>query len=136
MSTTSAARVSGLLIPLFSMASSRSWGIGEISDLVPMSTWMRQAGQAALIMLPVSAMAEGQHSPYSALSAMALDPIYVSLADVEEFAALGGEAALDEAMRRDLAVARAAPTVDYDRVRKLKRRALELAYARFLDAEW
>src|SRR5438445_13748672 len=39
--------------------------------------------------LPI--LAPGQHSPYSAISAMAIDPIFISLRNVPEFEALGGE---------------------------------------------
>ena len=42
-------------------------------------------------MLPLNEMAAGQQSPYSAVSAMAIDPIFIRLPDVPEFAALGGE---------------------------------------------
>ena len=33
-------RRAGLLVPLFSMPSSRSWGIGEIGDIPAMAAWM------------------------------------------------------------------------------------------------
>jgi 4-alpha-glucanotransferase len=81
-------------------------------------------------------MAPGERSPYAAMSAFAMDPLYVSLTDVEDFAAAGGEAALAAAERVALAAARARPDIDYDGVRALKRHALEIAHARFVAAEW
>jgi 4-alpha-glucanotransferase len=54
-------------------------------------------------------MAEGQHSPYSAMTAMAIDPIYIALDEVEEFEAVGGEGALSDDDRCALAAAREAP---------------------------
>jgi 4-alpha-glucanotransferase len=124
-------RHAGLLVPLFSLASRQGWGIGEIPDLAAASRWMQRAGLDLLLMLPVNEMASGQHSPYSTLSAMAIDPIYIRLADVADFAALGGEAALDAETRAAIAEVRAAPRIDYPRVRALKRAALRKAFERY-----
>src|SRR5437762_1878272 len=90
-----ARRQAGLLLPLFSFPSTASWGIGEIGDLVPMTAWLSAAGLRLLQLLPLNEMAPGQHSPYSAISAMAIDPIFIRVPDVAEFAAEGGESSLD-----------------------------------------
>lgn len=127
-------RHAGLLVPLFSIPSTRAWGIGEIPDLVPLARWMQQAGLDMLQMLPVNEMASGQHSPYSTLSAMAIDPIYIRLADVPEFESVGGEAALDPETRAALAELRATTRVDYPRVRGVKRAALRASFDRFESA--
>ncbi len=79
-------RSAGLVVPLFSLHSSRSAGIGDIGDLAPLGAWMRRAGLRALQLLPVGTLPAGETSPYSALSAMAIDPVYISLADVPELA--------------------------------------------------
>jgi 4-alpha-glucanotransferase len=130
------ARHAGLLIPIFSMPSSRSWGIGEIADIVPMAGWLRQAGQDILQLLPINEMATGQESPYSAMSAMAIDPIFISLHQIEDFRALGGEDSLDPASRDTLRAVRASRTIDYAAVRSLKERALRSAFRRFRDTDW
>ncbi len=129
-------RLSGLLVPLFSIPSSRSWGIGEIPDVEVFGAWLRSAGQDLWQLLPVNEMAGGQHSPYSALSAMAIDPIFISLDLLEDYAALGGEASMDESARLDLAGVRSTRTIDYDTVRALKDGALRESFERFLDVEW
>lgn len=129
-------RRSGLLIPLFSAPSTRSWGIGEIGDVAPLAVWLQGAGQRILQLLPLNEMAAGTQSPYSAISAMAIDPIYIRLDDVDEFASCGGLAALDEADRGDIAHARQAATVEYGRIRPVKARALRLAFSRFCSHEW
>ena len=96
-------RRSGLLIPLFSAPSSDSWGIGDIGDVEPLSRWLAAAGQHILQLLPLNEMASGHQSPYSAMSAMAIDPIYIRVPDVPQFAAGGGEASLSEEDRERLA---------------------------------
>jgi len=130
-----ATRAAGLFLPLFSMPSSRSWGIGEFRDLPAIARWMEGAGLRVLQLLPVNEMATGQNSPYSALSAMALDPIFIAVDEVADFQALGGDA-LDGAMRGVRDHARASRAVDYRAVRLLKDRALRASFRRFLEHEW
>ncbi len=133
--TTKFPRLSGVLVPLFSIPSTRSWGIGEMGDLAPFASWLRAAGLRLLQILPLNEMAAGGASPYSALSAMAIDPIYISVSAVEDFQALGGTAAMDAAWRDCLAAAQAAPSIDYPLVRSVKRTALRAAFERFRDVE-
>ena len=129
-------RAAGLLLPLFAMPSTRSWGIGECADLPVLARWMRGAGLGVLQVLPLNEMAPGQASPYSAVSAMALDPVFISVPDVPDFHELGGEDALDTAARGLLDHARASRAVDYWSVRTLKDRALRSAFRRFVRHEW
>lgn len=129
-------RRAGLLIPLFSFPSSSSWGIGDIGDVGPMTGWLNAAGQSVLQLLPLNEMADGEQSPYSALSAMALDPIYIRLQDVKEFAALGGEESLSADDRSVLDRVRRSPVVDYQSIRRTKLAALTSAFERFVDADW
>jgi 4-alpha-glucanotransferase len=128
-------RRAGVMVPLFSLASSASWGIGELTDLPRFASWMRDAGLTLLQLLPLHEMSPGETSPYSSMTAMALDPLYLHLPDVEDFTAIGGEAALDEEARARLDTVRRSPTVCYPDVRALKMQALRSAYARFQDAE-
>ena len=131
-----ARRQAGLLIPLFSCPSSTSWGIGDIGDLVPLTAWLSGAGQRILQLLPLNEMAPEEHSPYSAISALAIDPIYIRVPDVPEFAALGGEASLSADDRERLDASRRAPRIDYPTVRRLKRASLRAAFERFMVDEW
>jgi len=129
-------RRAGVLIPLFSCASTTSWGIGEIGDIVPLAAWLARAGVGVLQLLPINEMAPGQQSPYSAISAMAIDPIYIRLAGVPDFDACGGERSLGGDDRARLDRARQSPRVDYAAVRHLKYTALRAAFDRFYEAEW
>jgi 4-alpha-glucanotransferase len=129
-------RQAGLLLPLSACPSIRSWGIGEIGDMPAAARWMLQAGLRIWQLLPVHEMAPGQSSPYTVLSAMAIDPIYISLPLVAEFQDSGGEAALDGAASGLLAHLRAAPAIDYWGVRTLKGRVLRTCFTRFVEHEW
>jgi 4-alpha-glucanotransferase len=125
-------RHSGLLVPLFSMPSRASWGIGEIGDIPQLAAWLRDAGQDLLQLLPIHEMAVGQRSPYSALTAMAIDPILISVHAVDEFRELGGEAAMSADWRSRLGEARRSPAVDYSLVRGVKRDALSVSFDQFV----
>jgi len=136
MSSSNGRRRAGLLIPLFSCSSTASWGIGDIADIEPLTAWLANAGQHILQLLPLNEMAPGQQSPYSAISAMAIDPIFISVPQVAEFAALGGEDGLPPADREALTAVRLARRIEYKDVRALKRRALRSAFEHFLAHEW
>jgi 4-alpha-glucanotransferase len=128
-------RHAGLLIPLFSLPSTGSWGIGEIPDIPTAARWLQGGGQDLLQILPINEMAPGLKSPYSAISAMAIDPIFIALGGVEDFAALGGEHALGAGERDTLNAVRAANAIDHGPVRALKDASLRRAFERFRDEE-
>jgi 4-alpha-glucanotransferase len=126
-------RSAGLVVPLFSLHSARSWGIGDIGDLVSCAPWLERAGFRSLQLLPVSTLPAGQTSPYSALSAMAIDPVYVAIPDVSDFQDPAWLPLADQAALRRT---RAAERVRYDDVRQAKESALRLAFSHFYDVDW
>ena len=141
--TTEARRVAGVTVPLFSLRGPRSWGIGEIGDLPAFAQWARGAGIRLVQLLPLGEISGGETSPYAALTAFGIDPIYISLADVPD---LGNDAqdAVDQARLHrthgdssygQLARVHESRTVDYATVRELKQRALRVAFDRFHDGE-
>ena len=54
-------------------------GLARSLTSFPLSRWLEQAGLDFVQFLPLNEMQEGQSSPYSALSAMAIDPCYIAL---------------------------------------------------------
>ena len=128
-------RQSGIAVPLFSLVSDHGWGIGEFIDLAEFSAWLTEAGQSAVQLLPIHEMPPIETSPYSAMTAMALDPIYLSVPDVPDFNALGGEEALDDGERAEIARLRQSPRIEYAAVRRIKDRWLRRAFDRFLTME-
>ncbi|MGB8932957.1 MAG: 4-alpha-glucanotransferase [Anaeromyxobacteraceae bacterium] len=130
------ARQAGVLIPLFSIRTGASWGVGEIPDLAPFARWASSAGFSLVQVLPVNEVSRGQNSPYAALTAFAIDPVYAAVEALEDFDAAGGFAALTPSERRLVAELKDSPTVRWDDARRLKQRALELAFASFHRREW
>ena len=124
------ARRAGISVPLFSLRSSRSWGIGEIGDIFAAGVWLRSAQQSVLQILPLNELAPGESSPYSPLSAMAIDPQFISIWMLDDAPVLA------EAMADEIEVVRRLPRIDYARVRALKARALRASFERFVNTEW
>ena len=123
-------RRAGVCVPLFSLRSTRSWGIGEIGDIPFVAEWLRVAHQSVLQLLPLNELALSESSPYSPLSALAIDPQFISIWKME-----GAEAFADE-WRDEIARVRSTPRIDYAAVRGLKRRALRALFERFVKNEW
>jgi 4-alpha-glucanotransferase len=128
-------RRAGVMIPLFSLCSSTSWGIGEYGDVARFGDWVRETGHDFVQILPITELPESETSPYSALTAMALDPVYISPPAVEDFHALGGEAQMPADDLARLARLRSSPKIAYRDVRELKGKWLRRAYEHFRRTE-
>ena len=123
-------------MPLFSLRSEESWGVGEVPDLTSFSRWASRAGFSAVMLLPFHEVWPGETSPYGAVTAFALDPVFVRLGDCEDFVAAGGEASVfNEEQRASLAHCRAASEVQWEKIRSLKTAALAACFKQFKDTE-
>ncbi|MFL5787834.1 MAG: 4-alpha-glucanotransferase, partial [Flavisolibacter sp.] len=73
----------GVAIPVFSLRSQNSFGIGEFADIKLLVDWANETGLKLIQLLPVndtSATYTWKDSyPYAAISAFALHPIYINL---------------------------------------------------------
>ena len=73
----------GVAIPVFSLRSEKSFGVGEFSDLKLLVDWAKEAGLKLIQILPVNDTT-ATHTftdsyPYAAISAFALHPLYLHL---------------------------------------------------------
>ncbi len=68
----------GVNIPLFSLRSEQSCGIGEYLDLIPMIRWCSEVGFSVIQTLPLNDTGP-ETSPYCALTSTALNPVFLSL---------------------------------------------------------
>jgi 4-alpha-glucanotransferase len=118
----------GVAIPVFSLRSRNSSGVGEFSDLKLLVDWARQTGLKMIQLLPINdtiATNSWKDSyPYAAISAFALHPIYINLKDV----AGKGQATIVNSLREKQNELNALPDVDYEAVIKLKLSALRKIY--------
>jgi 4-alpha-glucanotransferase len=129
-------RKAGVVLPLFSVRTRRDWGIGQVTDLPACGAWLRRAGQRLLQILPPHELSRGETSPYGALTAFGLDPIYADVEAVEDVDVALVAQTLGDSGRGVLDRVRSSPRVDYGAVRDLKTRVLHAAFQRFHEREW
>lgn len=132
----SAPKIAGILIPLFSIRTSRSLGIGDIADLPELARWAVEHGQKLVQLLPLGDLPEGETSPYSASTSFAIDPMYVAVDQLEDVTAEESHALIGPDADATLARIRAASNVEYGTVRAIKRRILRAAFDRFFVEQW
>jgi 4-alpha-glucanotransferase/glycosidase len=113
--------LAGVAVPVAALRSERSCGIGEFSDLKLLIDWCRHTGQKMINLLPVNDTGYNS-SPYSALSAMALNPVYLCLDELPLSQKLKEEV---EAMRRQSA---GHVRVRYYEIVRFKERILRAVY--------
>ena len=113
-------RGAGVAMPVFSLRSEKSFGVGEFLDLPLLADWARRAGLKLIQILPVndtSATHTWMDSyPYAGISAFALHPLYLNLDRVA-----GKEnRPLLKSLARQREQLNALETVDYEAVMKAK----------------
>jgi len=74
-------RRGGILVPLSSLLSRYSFESGDIHSLYPLAEFAKEVGFSIIQLLPLNDTGFGT-SPYSAISAFAIDPLYISLHDL------------------------------------------------------
>jgi 4-alpha-glucanotransferase len=121
---------------LYSLRSSRNWGIGDFSDLSELARAAASRGAAALGLNPLHALFPSnpaQVSPYSPSSRTFLNPIYIDVAAVPEFEKSEDARRLagSVAFQQRIDAARASLLVDYVAVWAAKREALEALHCAF-----
>ena len=81
-------RVAGVSVPLFSLRSEHSYGVGDFGDLYRFVDWAAAAGIRIIQLLPVNDTTLTRHwgdsYPYNIVSAFALHPHYIDLTQVGE----------------------------------------------------
>ncbi len=73
----------GVAIPVFSLRSKNSFGVGEFNDIKLMAKWSKLIGVKLIQLLPINDTIESKTSddsyPYAANSSFALHPLYINL---------------------------------------------------------
>jgi 4-alpha-glucanotransferase len=118
----------GVAIPVFSLRSKNSFGVGEFTDLRLLVDWAKATGLKLIQILPVNDTT-ATHSwtdsyPYAAISAFALHPIYINLDKVagKEHADILRSLKTKQKQLNDL------PDLDYEQVMKFKLEVLGELY--------
>ena len=110
----------GVSVPVFSLRSRDSFGVGEFTDLKLLVDWARKSGLKLIQILPVNDTTATQtwadSYPYASISAFALHPIYLNLEKVagKKFAGLVKTLKKKQKQLNELA------ELDYEQVIKFK----------------
>jgi 4-alpha-glucanotransferase len=117
-------RGAGVAIPVFSLRSEKSLGVGEFTDIKFLVDWAKKVGMKLIQLLPINdTNATGTWTdsyPYAAISAFAFHPIYVN---IEQIA--GKKSATLKSAQAKL---NALDAVDYEAVLQLKLQQLSKLY--------
>jgi 4-alpha-glucanotransferase len=110
----------GVAIPVFSLRSGNSFGVGEFTDLKPLADWCRRTGLKLIQILPVNDTS-ATHTwvdsyPYAAISAFALHPLYLNL----NCLVAGKKKSLPKTLETERNRLNALDAVDYESVMKAK----------------
>ncbi len=118
----------GVAIPVFSLRSQQSFGVGEFADLQLLGDWCEKTGQRIIQILPINdtsmSMSWQDSYPYNTVSSFALHPLYLRLSDVGYLRGESDRAEM-EALQAEL---NALPEMDYERVIKAKVKYLRKLY--------
>ncbi|RMG56551.1 MAG: 4-alpha-glucanotransferase [Bacteroidetes bacterium] len=118
----------GVAIPVFSLRSQQSGGVGEFADLKLLVDWARATGLRLVQILPINDTV-ATHTfvdsyPYSAISVYALHPMFAHMPAMGRLQDAELQAAIDTQAAR----LNALPDVDYVEVMKLKSRFFKALY--------
>lgn len=115
----------GVSVPVFSLRSQNGFGVGEFSDIKLMIDWARKTGLQLIQILPVNDTIANKNwsdsYPYSAISAFALHPLYISL---DKLAGQKHQSVL-KPLRKKQVFLNQLHYVDYEKVMELKSAALK-----------
>ena len=76
-------KMTGISVPVGALRTKKSFGIGEFLDIIPFADFCKKSSLKVIQLLPVNDTGT-ESSPYSALSASALHPIYISIEALPE----------------------------------------------------
>ena len=121
-------RLAGLVVPVFSLRSEGSQGVGDFGDLGRMVDWAHSVGMRAVQLLPINDTTQRRSwrdsYPYNCVSVFALHPLYI---DLRQLPPLRDEA-LMKRFRRRMRTLESRPELSYERVMALKSDYLRMLY--------
>ena len=121
-------KVAGTLVPVFSLRSKGSFGVGDFGDLKAMIDFVEATGQHVLQLLPINdttaTYTYTDSYPYSCISVFALHPLYCDLRQLPKLNDKAQQAKFD-ALQEEL---NCLPQIDYVRVMKSKMDFLQLLF--------
>lgn len=121
-------KAAGVAIPVFSLRSEQSFGVGDFGDLKKMIDWAVLTGQKVVQILPINdttiTHTWTDSYPYNSISIYAFHPMYIDLNQLEALEDAGQRESFEQ-HRLEL---NALPQVDYEAVNQYKLKYLHLLF--------
>lgn len=118
----------GVAIPVFSLRTQKSTGVGEFTDMKELVNWAKKVDLKLIQLLPINDTT-ATHTwldsyPYAAISAFALHPIFLN---IEAIAGTANHPVV-KSLKKKQKELNALPAVDYEAVMKVKWAAIKELY--------
>ncbi len=121
-------KAAGVAIPVFSLKTKQSSGIGDFADLKMLTKWANATGMKVLQILPINDTTATHRwtdsYPYASISVQALHPIYISLDELGSLKDKGKQNSFEERKKKLNSLSE----VDYEGVLSLKMEFLRESY--------
>jgi 4-alpha-glucanotransferase len=132
-------RAFGITANLYTVRSERNWGAGDLADLSTLAEWTALVGGAFVGVNPLHALRnEGYDvSPYSPITRLFRNPLYIAVENVPELAhdAWARAYIASAEVQSELAALRGAQMIDYGRVSAVRAPALASLHRTFAARE-
>jgi len=127
-------RGAGVAVPLFSIRTEHSGGIGEFTDLYQLVDWCRNCGLKLIQLLPLNETV-AKHSwvdsyPYKSISVMALHPVFLNITKIGVL----DEESLMVGFIKTLSGFNSQESVHYEDVHKVKSKFFKLIFDQQMDS--
>ncbi|MFT6867243.1 MAG: 4-alpha-glucanotransferase [Cyclobacteriaceae bacterium] len=121
-------KAAGIAIPVFSIRTNESAGVGEFTDILKMVDWAAKIKMKVLQVLPVNDTIATQtwkdSYPYAAISVHALHPIYASMKAIGDLK----DQSLQKELNKEAERLNSLPDLDYEAVLKLKSKFFKYSF--------
>lgn len=126
-------KIWGYAVQLYSIKSDRNWGVGDFTDLCDLVRISKKSGAEIIGLNPLNVLFHDypeNASPYSSISRLFLNPIYIDVEVVPEFVSED-----KNGIEGQLAEVRNSEIIQYGNVYPLKMQIMEKLYSRFKSSK-
>lgn len=110
----------GILIPLFSLYGKDDFGCGDISSIKEWLSFFKELNINIIQILPINELPPHTNCPYTSLTAFAVDPIYISIKEIEELSPEIKKRIRSAEFKRTIKKLKSLDFIDYDEIKRIK----------------
>lgn len=122
----------GLLLPLFSMWREDDFGCGDISSIKDWLYFLKELDLNILQILPINELPPNTNCPYTSLTAFAVDPIYIDIANIENLSPTIKKNIKSKDFKNKIKKIKELNYIAYDEIKRIKYEILWQQYNFFI----